>query len=375
MPIIGSRDTGGTQAVVHDFYLTAPRYNDENTEVVYMSGSSGLLGTGYIYLYTLAGTNPTARLHIYTHHTPTGGPDDYGTSTLVVSSNTVTIPADTSWAWYSFTFPPTLLEIGEYYCITASIDTNGTTVSWKPGFTTPVGRIRYAGSNHTAPSDLSSFTIIANAQAFAIYAEYTANSDVVSVVSNSWIGDNPVFPHTFTYAAVGTVTKDIVTNYDAFDIQLKHICDHNLSDIQYTLTTCPRCLGTGYYYDIRFNEAGKPLEVSLVDKLVQTLEKFVLTENNDFHPEVAINVQQWLGKSSISEIKAIIKFELSKSLMILMSTQRGVLSLSNESQIASIDSIEVFEDINNADRLDYAVTITTVAGSSRELTGTVVLNE
>ena len=192
----------------------------------------------------------------------------------------------------------------------------------------------------------------------------------ITITSNAEIID----PTVFTYAEVTATDASVTINYDAFDIQLKHVCNHKLADTQYTSGTCPRCLGTGYYYDIKFNEAGKSLEVSLTDKLTQTLEKFVLTENNDFHPEVAINVQQWLGESPISEIKAIIKFELSKSLMILMDTQQGVPNLSDEAQIACINDIEVFEDANNPDRLDYAVTITTVAGNSRELTGTVVLN-
>ncbi len=160
-----------------------------------------------------------------------------------------------------------------------------------------------------------------------------------------------------------------------FDIQLKHACNHTLDSGQYTLGTCPRCLGTGFYYDIQFNEAGKALEVSLSDKLTQTLEKFVLTENNDFHSEVAINVQQWLGEFPISEIKAIIKFKLLESLTSLMEAQRGVLNLSPAAQIASVDSIEVFEDTDDPSKLDYAVTITTIAGDLRELIGTVILND
>ena len=203
----------------------------------------------------------------------------------------------------------------------------------------------------------------------------TAPTESSTINSNTVISglNSGVDSVTFTYAEPAGVT-DIESNYNAFDVKLKHTCNHNLSNVQYTLNTCPRCLGTGYYYDIKFNEAGQPIMVELVDKLVQTLEKFVLTENNDFHSEVAINAQQWLGESPISEIKAAIKFELSKSLITLMETQQGVPNLATEAQIASIDSIEVFEDTDNPGSLDYAVTITTAAGNSRELTGTVVLS-
>lgn len=194
-------------------------------------------------------------------------------------------------------------------------------------------------------------------------------TETKTVISNAQIID----PCVFTYAEPSGATA-IALNQNSFDMKLKHTCNHNLADGQYTIATCPRCLGTGYYYDIKFNEAGKPLEVSLADKLTQTLEKFVSTENNDFHPEVAINIQQWLGKSPISEIKAIIKFELTKSLIALMEMQRGIVNLSSASQIASIDSIEVFENVDNPNTLDYAVSITTIAGNSRELTGTIALN-
>lgn len=213
-----------------------------------------------------------------------------------------------------------------------------------------------------------SFTLL---DKLSLYLNYESTQTIVTVTSDSIIEGQPVDPTVFTYAAVDTIFADIVTNYNAMDIKLKHICDHNITGGQRTLTTCPRCVGTGYYYDIKFNEVGKPLEVALVDKLSQTLEKLVLTENNDFHPEVAINMQQWLGESPISEIKAVIKFELSKSLMILMDTQRGVPNLAAEAQIASIDSIEVFEDTSNPGTLDYAVTITTMSGTHRELTGTI----
>jgi len=195
--------------------------------------------------------------------------------------------------------------------------------------------------------------------------------ETVIVISNAEIID----PTVFTYAEATVADASITTNLTVFDMKLKQTCNHALEAGQFTLDTCTRCLGTGFYYDIHLNEAGKLLEVSLVDKLTQTLEKFVLTENNDFHPDVAINLQQWLGEAPISEIKAIIKFDLIKSIMSLIETQRGVPNLSSEAQIASLDKVEVFDDTSDPSRLDYAVTITTIAGNSRELAGTVILNE
>ena len=195
-------------------------------------------------------------------------------------------------------------------------------------------------------------------------------SYTITLTSDASIIDSQIF----TYASVADATDSVTTNYTAFDVQLKHVCNHKLSDAQYTLSKCPRCLGKGYYYDIQFNAAGKVLEVSLVDKLAQTLEKFVLTESNDFHPEVAINVAQWLGDSPISEIKAVIKFELSKSLMALISSQRGIPNLAGEAQIAKVNSIDVYEDVSDPGTLDYGVTVTTISGGTRTLTGSVIFS-
>lgn len=195
-------------------------------------------------------------------------------------------------------------------------------------------------------------------------------SYTITLTSDASIVDASIF----TYSSIVAATDTVITNYTAFDVQLKHTCNHKLGASQYTLSKCPRCLGKGYYYDIQFNAAGKILEVSLVDKLAQTLEKFVLTESNDFHPEVAINVAQWLGGSPISEIKAVIKFELSKSLMALISTQRGVPNLASEAQIAKVNSIDVYDDVSDPGTLNYGVTVTTIAGGTRILTGSIIFS-
>ena len=158
-------------------------------------------------------------------------------------------------------------------------------------------------------------------------------------------------------------------NTFTFDIKLKHRCDHQLSDGQYKLSNCPRCLGTGYYHDIKFDAIGHPIELSLVDKLAQALEKIILTQRNDFHPEIAINLQKWLGKFRIQEIKAMIKQDILKGIASLKEYQKSAARLTAEAQISSIDSIEISEI--TPDQLYYIVSITTVAGNRQKLTGSV----
>lgn len=196
-------------------------------------------------------------------------------------------------------------------------------------------------------------------------------TETTTITSDARVVD----PYHFEYAGPTEVTDEIKMNFNAFDIKLKHICNHKLSNSQYTLNTCPRCLGTGYYYDVKFNEMGKLVEISLEDKLQQALEKLVLTDENKFHEDVAIGLKKWLGEVPISKIKAIIKYDLVKSLAELQEIQRGVPNLSGYAQIASVDNIEVYENPESPDTLEYLVEVTTVSGDTKKLTGVVTVGE
>ena len=195
--------------------------------------------------------------------------------------------------------------------------------------------------------------------------------ETTTITSNARIVD----PLHFEYAEPTEASDTITRNYNTYDIKLKHTCSHYLSNIQYTLSKCPRCLGTGYYYDAKFNEMGRLIQISLEDKLQQALEKLVLTDENKFHTDVAIGLKKWLGEVPISKIKAIIKYDLVKSLAVLQETQRGVLNLSGQARIASVDNIEVYENLESPDTLEYLIEITTMAGDTKELTGIVIVNE
>jgi len=180
-----------------------------------------------------------------------------------------------------------------------------------------------------------------------------------------------VNPYIFVFASAPFVTSEL--NTATFDIKLKHICSHQLSTGTFKLSTCPRCLGTGYYYDIKFDALGRPIEVSLEDKLQQALEKLVLTERNDFHSDIAVNLKKWLGNSPISTIQSIIKYELIKGVATLQQNQSTVANLSSRAIISSIDSIEVQQI--GVDQLQYTIKITTASGFKRNLVGTINVNQ
>lgn len=85
-------------------------------------------------------------------------------------------------------------------------------------------------------------------------------------------------------------------------VKLKHTCNHALSTGQYTLSTCPRCLGAGIYYDIQFDDIGQVVSVADVDKLAQDLEKIILTEANVFHANYAANLKKYIGKTRVEPL-------------------------------------------------------------------------
>ena len=194
-------------------------------------------------------------------------------------------------------------------------------------------------------------------------------TDTITIISNARIVD----PLHFEYAELTEALDTITRNYNTYDIKLKHTCNHYLNNIQYTLSKCPRCLGTGYYYDAKFNEMGRLIQISLEDKLQQALEKLVLTDENKFHTDVAIGLKKWLGEVPISKIKAIIKYDLMEGIATLKNNQKSIKGLSTRAQISSIDDITV--TVLDIDSLHYVVTITTVSGESTNLEGVIRLSD
>jgi hypothetical protein len=200
-----------------------------------------------------------------------------------------------------------------------------------------------------------------------------STQDIVTILSNAQI----VNPFAFTYANAG-ITADTVdtleVNFNTINPKLKHVCSHKLSSGTYRLSNCPRCLSTGYYYDIKFNETGQLVTIPLIEQLAQILEKLAITEENKFHPEIAVNITKWLGNFSIPEIRNAIKFDLLKSLMVLQEAQKGVSNLSGEVQIGRVDSVEVYENPDDNTSAIYIIKVTSVSGVNKELSGAIIFN-
>jgi len=158
--------------------------------------------------------------------------------------------------------------------------------------------------------------------------------------------------------------------------QLKQTCNHNLSGVQYTLNTCPRCLGNGYYFDIKFDAGGLVPQVWDENKLIQELEKITLTDSNPFHPEYGANLKQRIGQVNVEELKAIIQRDLLTTVYNLIKYQKAEASkspgyFSVYELIDSVDKIEITD--LSATELIFAVYVITIHGKEVQLTGKVLV--
>ena len=162
------------------------------------------------------------------------------------------------------------------------------------------------------------------------------------------------------------ITSVIPTTLNAFDIQLKHECDHTLAAGQFTLEACTRCLGTGFFFDIKFSETGRPPILSIEDKLIQSLEKMVLTSENKFHENLVVALHDKIGKL-IDDVEGAVKYDLIQAVATLKNNQRGVPNLSSRAQIARLDKVSVSREDESS--LRYIIEVTTVSGEQIELSG------
>jgi len=160
--------------------------------------------------------------------------------------------------------------------------------------------------------------------------------------------------------------------------QFKWPCTHYLSGVQYTLGTCPRCLGKEYFYDVRFDAGGLIPQVWDEVKLAQELEKITLTDFNPFHPDYGAKLQRRIGQVSQEELKTVVKSDILRSIFNLIkyqkaeaakSTQNGYFS--SHELIDRIDKVEIAE--LSATELSFAIYVVTIHGKKVELTGKILV--
>lgn len=213
-------------------------------------------------------------------------------------------------------------------------------------------------------------TILSDAYIFVPFAQ------TQTILSDTYVlAYSPVDPAHFSFPS--TITPQITlpqVNTTAFDLSLKHVCNHVLSSGTFKLNICPRCLGSGFYYDIKLSPDGLFETISKISKLQQELEKITLTEGNPFHPDYGANLQARVGNISIQRLKPIIESDLRKAIGQLQKFQEqasGVNIFSSDELISHIDSIIIQE--NGQTGLQFNVYIITKSAEKITLQGSINL--
>lgn len=170
----------------------------------------------------------------------------------------------------------------------------------------------------------------------------------------------------------------LIRNTPYREPQLKWTCTHNLPSGQYTLYTCPRCLGQGYYYDIKFDAGGLIPQVWDETKLAQELEKITITDFNPFHPEYGAKLKSRAGQVSKDELKAIIRTDLLNAIYNLVKYQKAEANKGTEDGYFSprelIDSVKKIEIAElSVTELSFVIYVLTVSGKEVEITGKILV--
>ena len=194
-----------------------------------------------------------------------------------------------------------------------------------------------------------------------------------SLLSNAYVLPySTANPNVFNFSSPIEAISTSFVNLTTFDLKLKHDCNHVLSSGTYTLNTCSRCLGNGYYYDIKLSPDGYFITTDKVNKLRQELEKITLTESNPFHSDYGINLQSRVGQVPIDGLKAIIESDLRNAVAKLKNLQEvniGINIFSPDELIAYIDSVIVTESGQTG--LVFTVNIVTKSALNITLQGTI----
>lgn len=219
-------------------------------------------------------------------------------------------------------------------------------------------------------------TILSDAVAFG------ENQQLITSDAHIFPASSPdpfVFESTPAYTSFSLKTKD-ESKLTLLDVKLKHTCDHNLPSGKYNLNSCPRCLGKGYYFDIKFSPRGDVLTVSEIEKLLQELVKITLTSKggNFFHDEYGSHVSDSIGMVQSKNFReARLKQSIIDAVLRLRYLQRDGIEkgyrFSLKELIDKISKIEIYEIENNPTQLGFKVTVQTVEGMTAILQGSVTL--
>ncbi len=132
------------------------------------------------------------------------------------------------------------------------------------------------------------------------------------------------------------------------------VCDHRVGSpiVSYILSTCPRCLGAGYYGSPGFDVHGKMSLVTQSDQLNQAIKKILIenmrTTGYGFNYNV---ITSTIDATTISSIKA----EVVRCMNYLIKVQTQAVGLGvlydPKERIAGINFLDVQQDTSDPRRV------------------------
>lgn len=155
------------------------------------------------------------------------------------------------------------------------------------------------------------------------------------------------------------------------DLKCTKQCDHRVGDpvTAFTLATCPRCLGKGTYHDISFDAAGKLNTIKRVYQLNQQIEKILI--ENVRESGYGFDYSLLNGVIDSGRILAIQR-EVTRLLNYYIENVQGTekssgYAYSPTEEVASIDSVKVYQDSQEPRKVVVLVSLTTVSGQSQSI--------
>ncbi len=148
------------------------------------------------------------------------------------------------------------------------------------------------------------------------------------------------------------------------DLLAQSICSHIVGNppVAYTLSTCPKCWGTGYYGGFSILPSGDLEQLPPADSLVQSIRK-ILTEN--IRPSgYGFNQSLLTGVLDVSRLQAV-KNEVVRCLNYLKFIQNQESSrgfqYNPQERIDKISNVNVIKNLQDPRRVNVTVTVITLS--------------
>lgn len=167
------------------------------------------------------------------------------------------------------------------------------------------------------------------------------------------------------------ITKAIV-----FNKRMKSADDfYELSYVTY-LATCPKCNGTGFYFDWAVDELGQAVKIYDENKLLQDVVKgtYTIKGSNPFYLWYGTYFEALIGSklSGIEQLKLVIAQDVNNffsNLKDLQNQQARFQTVSDRERIQQLISVSVnIPDQNNPTLVEVSIIFRNKAGNIKEIT-------